>query len=110
MERACELACLFLFCTCLLMLAVSETTSSSPSTTINVGVSELAARPIGSNWVSYNGDYTGRRFSALSQINVGNVSQLRDRKSTRLNSSHGSISYAVFCLKKKIQHQTTRRE
>src|SRR5438128_3992825 len=26
----------------------------------------------------------------------------RDRKSTRLNSSHGSISYAVFCLKKKI--------
>src|SRR5207245_5681339 len=27
---------------------------------------------------------------------------VRDRKSTRLNSSHGSISYAVFCLKKKI--------
>src|SRR6266542_4761776 len=27
----------------------------------------------------------------------------RDRKSTRLNSSHGSISYAVFCLKKKTQ-------
>src|SRR5208282_3960524 len=27
--------------------------------------------------------------------------RLRDRKSTRLNSSHGSISYAVFCLKKK---------
>src|SRR5207245_3687968 len=26
-----------------------------------------------------------------------------DRKSTRLNSSHGSISYAVFCLKKKIE-------
>src|SRR5438128_8272966 len=28
-------------------------------------------------------------------------STARDRKSTRLNSSHGSISYAVFCLKKK---------
>src|SRR5438128_9813513 len=27
-----------------------------------------------------------------------------DRKSTRLNSSHGSISYAVFCLKKKKQN------
>src|SRR2546429_1519564 len=27
--------------------------------------------------------------------------QTRDRKSTRLNSSHGYISYAVFCLKKK---------
>src|SRR5689334_24808689 len=28
----------------------------------------------------------------------------RDRKSTRLNSSHSSISYAVFCLKKKKKH------
>src|SRR3712207_7411373 len=28
-------------------------------------------------------------------------SQLKDRKSTRLNSSHANISYAVFCLKKK---------
>src|SRR5689334_24666248 len=28
----------------------------------------------------------------------------RDRKSTRLNSSHSSISYAVFCLKKKKTH------
>src|SRR5207245_11591978 len=32
--------------------------------------------------------------------NFGNIPGL-DRKSTRLNSSHGSISYAVFCLKKK---------
>src|SRR5687768_17967699 len=32
--------------------------------------------------------------------------QLRaDRKSTRLNSSHGYISYAVFCLKKKKKHK-----
>src|SRR5712664_2572444 len=30
----------------------------------------------------------------------------RDRKSTRLNSSHDQISYAVFCLKKKTQHKT----
>src|SRR3712207_8801530 len=28
----------------------------------------------------------------------------RDRKSTRLNSSHANISYAVFCLKKKKKH------
>src|SRR3712207_8550544 len=32
----------------------------------------------------------------------------RDRKSTRLNSSHANISYAVFCLKKKHQRQVTR--
>src|SRR3712207_7193809 len=34
---------------------------------------------------------------------VGRV-QLLDRKSTRLNSSHANISYAVFCLKKKKKH------
>src|SRR2546429_3656859 len=32
----------------------------------------------------------------------------RDRKSTRLNSSHGYISYAVFCLKKKKTQVTTQ--
>src|SRR5205085_7301548 len=32
-----------------------------------------------------------------------------DRKSTRLNSSHSQISYAVFCLKKKKQAQLHRR-
>src|SRR5207245_7899882 len=32
----------------------------------------------------------------------------QDRKSTRLNSSHGSISYAVFCLKKKKKQQDER--
>src|SRR5947209_13448769 len=31
----------------------------------------------------------------------------RDRKSTRLNSSHANISYAVFCLKKKKKKRTT---
>src|SRR3712207_8854733 len=30
---------------------------------------------------------------------------VRDRKSTRLNSSHANISYAVFCLKKKTWHR-----
>src|SRR5438128_9301124 len=37
---------------------------------------------------------------------------LGDRKSTRLNSSHGSISYAVFCLKKKnnVEIYRTLRE
>src|SRR5438094_6206704 len=35
------------------------------------------------------------------QIGVNVVEAARDRKSTRLNSSHRTISYAVFCLKKK---------
>src|SRR5437762_7388181 len=33
----------------------------------------------------------------------------KDRKSTRLNSSHRCISYAVFCLKKKISYRVTGR-
>src|SRR5258708_17777541 len=37
-------------------------------------------------------------------------SQSRDRKSTRLNSSHQIISYAVFCLKKKKQKWTVGSE
>src|SRR3989449_3807605 len=46
-------------------------------------------------------DYMG--FSATSKHLYS-----RDRKSTRLNSSHGYISYAVFCLKKKKrQHKGT---
>src|SRR3712207_7750181 len=35
------------------------------------------------------------------QISILDLQQHRDRKSTRLNSSHANISYAVFCLKKK---------
>src|SRR5438876_5981580 len=35
------------------------------------------------------------------QTPLEDLSALKDRKSTRLNSSHPSISYAVFCLKKK---------
>src|SRR2546430_12563346 len=35
------------------------------------------------------------------------TARLRDRKSTRLNSSHSQISYAVFCLKKKLATHTT---
>src|SRR2546422_638118 len=40
-------------------------------------------------------------------LDRGRIHELLDRKSTRLNSSHGYISYAVFCLKKKKQHNAT---
>src|SRR2546422_6409832 len=48
------------------------------------GTDDVHARPEG-----------GRHRGSLRSADVG------DRKSTRLNSSHGYISYAVFCLKKK---------
>src|SRR2546427_1344301 len=35
--------------------------------------------------------------------------RMEDRKSTRLNSSHSQISYAVFCLKKKKKYTSRRR-
>src|SRR5688572_32394478 len=38
------------------------------------------------------------------------IGEYGDRKSTRLNSSHSQISYAVFCLKKKTHAQPTRRK
>src|SRR3712207_7148854 len=41
--------------------------------------------------------------AVLREINAL-TAPLIDRKSTRLNSSHANISYAVFCLKKKKQH------
>src|SRR2546430_7771759 len=44
---------------------------------------------------------------ARAQLDVGDYDG--DRKSTRLNSSHSQISYAVFCLKKKIK-QNIRQE
>src|SRR5688572_31850871 len=42
----------------------------------------------------------GRQFLLTRLKTTGRT---RDRKSTRLNSSHSQISYAVFCLKKKMQ-------
>src|SRR2546422_4738276 len=50
------------------------------------------------------GDANGRaEFAAVVQHRPA----LGDRKSTRLNSSHGYISYAVFCLKKKKKKNKT---
>src|SRR2546430_5492841 len=37
----------------------------------------------------------------VGEVNMQHLQPSRDRKSTRLNSSHSQISYAVFCLKKK---------
>jgi alcohol dehydrogenase (cytochrome c) len=43
----------------------------------SVGPEDLLARPVGANWTSYNGDYTGRRYSSLREINSENAAQLR---------------------------------
>src|SRR2546428_4695823 len=53
------------------------------------------ARPLGYDWLGIG--YLVRFF----EVKIDHVLCLTDRKSTRLNSSHDQISYAVFCLKKK---------
>src|SRR2546429_6347780 len=51
--------------------------------------------------VPHGGRLSGRSRALTTRYHVHGTAVGRDRKSTRLNSSHGYISYAVFCLKKK---------
>ena len=44
---------------------------------LNVSADDLLTEPPGANWTSYNGDYTGRRYSSLQEINPKNVTELR---------------------------------
>src|SRR5947209_10034433 len=44
---------------------------------------------------------TKMTIDASGNLGIGTPTPSQDRKSTRLNSSHANISYAVFCLKKK---------
>src|SRR5438034_5821767 len=56
--------------------------------------------------ISIAKQYTNRGLSFLDLIQEGNMGLMKaDRKSTRLNSSHTVISYAVFCLKKKKKNK-----
>src|SRR5699024_12018130 len=58
--------------------------------------------------IAAHGSVDHKLGAELAMLNLAELQALRtqitlDRKSTRLNSSHVSISYAVFCLKKKIR-------
>src|SRR2546428_2033740 len=50
------------------------------------------------------------RHGVVEHGTTDHTSILKDRKSTRLNSSHDQISYAVFCLKKKKKKTKTSRD
>ena len=67
-------ALLLLACICPLAGAIDQ---AAISALIDVRPADLAAKPPAANWLSYNGDYTGRRYSRLAEINLTNVSQLR---------------------------------
>src|SRR5437867_8170995 len=49
---------------------------------------------------------SGRDEGLDIQLQAAQIAEVEDRKSTRLNSSHRTISYAVFCLKKKKKNKT----
>ncbi|MFY9561310.1 MAG: PQQ-dependent dehydrogenase, methanol/ethanol family [Terriglobales bacterium] len=72
------------------------------TTKINVQSADLEAVPSAANWLTYHGDYTGRRYSALSEINAGNVAQLRAqwvfhaRNSNRLEMTAVVANGAMF--------------
>ncbi len=58
-------------------IGIDLTGQSGSSTKLQVSTEDLLTTPVSENWPSYNGDYTGRRFSSLREINKTNVSQLR---------------------------------
>src|SRR5947209_13649085 len=68
------------------------------------GDAALAAREIDDGYGVAAGRVAGQRTTAARLRIVGvpaDADDFQDRKSTRLNSSHANISYAVFCLKKE---------
>jgi alcohol dehydrogenase (cytochrome c) len=58
------------------LFVVAQQAQSLGSIDTNVTVEDLLARPVGANWTSYNGDYTGQRYSSLREINTANVARL----------------------------------
>src|ERR1039458_10758739 len=71
------------------MLTMAESAAATPlSATVGAAVAELA---VGSR----------TRTTGCANKHAGRETMAIDRKSTRLNSSHLGISYAVFCLEKK---------
>src|SRR5205809_7640184 len=66
------------------------------------GLYAMALRPHLTFWLNVRPETAfGREFRKAQAISYWEA----DRKSTRLNSSHGYISYAVFCLKKKKSNE-----
>src|SRR2546430_7284385 len=76
----------------------------------STGVRRSAPLNFGARPTSQPADLDGHlpaRKEPARLVNVPPKKQATDRKSTRLNSSHSQISYAVFCLKKKNNNRRT---
>jgi alcohol dehydrogenase (cytochrome c) len=74
----CTLLVVFALCAARVRAQIAaQPGGAAVSTAVNVSAEDLGVSPPGANWPSYNGDYSGRRFSSLDQINSANVGQLR---------------------------------
>src|SRR5690348_18100324 len=77
-----------------------------PYTTLFRSRLYLALLTNGGHWVIALDKATGKEaWKVARPTDAVSESREADRKSTRLNSSHPSISYAVFCLKKKKKNE-----
>src|SRR2546430_10198115 len=85
---------------CATAASASPATSTAAAASIQVGV-RSTGHPEGREATPPRPSGPGSR---IPMVPPG----IQDRKSTRLNSSHSQISYAVFCLKKKKQHLRQR--
>src|SRR3712207_8706076 len=76
---------------------------------VNIGTSSFSLDLTDSLAYSNNGYFQrvggqvgfSKMMEYAKKFGLGEPTGIKDRKSTRLNSSHANISYAVFCLKKK---------
>ena len=60
-----------------MMFMPATHSQSRPASPVDVTAAALRAQPPSASWLSYNGDYSGRRYSTLSQITPENVTELR---------------------------------
>src|SRR5688572_14352268 len=77
--------------------AMSEFTIRSESVDVEQIMKQIRTRILEKR----GADYTEEQIRELASVRL---EKFLDRKSTRLNSSHSQISYAVFCLKKKTTY------
>ena len=95
----CFCFCCFCFCFFFLMTRRPPRSTLFPYTTLFRSLQHK----LRSNINNYQTSIT--LLNAIKTTRNYNKNNYQDRKSTRLNSSHGYISYAVFCLKKKKTSQ-----
>ena len=77
-------------------LLAQSTPMTSVATEVNVQPGQLLAKPVFGNWLSYNGDYTGRRYSGLREMDAKNVGQLRVQWVFHVtNSNHLEVTPVV---------------